>query len=160
VSARQGATATHSNPIWHGIFDGAYTQAGDYLNQDGTVWFIGTQRPLQPILCVETNRTLSASRPTVSDTMGTGPYGGVEGSLTLFTQWPAAVISNGANSRPRANLPADISIIVWTVLLPPIPDVSILPADLLTDTRGTKYLVIAAESDKMGWRLIAQQVTT
>ena len=160
VSPRHLMTAASNEPTWRGIFDGAYTQPGDYLLQDGTVWFIATQRQLQPILCVETNYVISASRSMATDIAGTAPYGGANGSTPLCIRWPAAVMPNGTNSQSHANLPADTSASVWKVLLPPIPNVTLLPSDHLMDDRGTSYLVTEAETSKTVWRLTVQQVTT
>src|SRR5690242_8986046 len=48
--------------FWRGIFDGHYTKAGDYIQLDGRPYFISSQEPLQPIICVRTNRVVSVSR--------------------------------------------------------------------------------------------------
>ena len=93
----KGGTETanaHGQPLWLGIFDASYTRAGDYLLLDSEIFFIASQAPLLPVLCVMTNRTISVSRPTVQTATGTNPYGGftVDTSFDLMTLWPASVL--------------------------------------------------------------------
>jgi hypothetical protein len=38
----------YGEALWYGIFDAAYTRPGDYLVQNGTVWFIASQQRLLP----------------------------------------------------------------------------------------------------------------
>jgi hypothetical protein len=45
--------------LWDGVFDSAYTRLGDYLMQGSSTWFIATQQPLLPVLCVRTSRVIS-----------------------------------------------------------------------------------------------------
>ncbi len=53
----------YGRATWFGVFDSAYTRPGDYLSGPPGVFFIAAQQPLLPVLCVLTNRTLSAIRP-------------------------------------------------------------------------------------------------
>src|SRR5579863_2090829 len=53
---------TYDHPLWNGIFDTAYTRVGDYLVQQGGIWFIAAQQSLMPVLCVRTDRVVSLTR--------------------------------------------------------------------------------------------------
>ena len=55
---------------------------------------------------------------------------------------------------------SDSSIPYWTVLLPAIPGVILLPADLMTDDLGRNAVVTAAELTDLGWRITVKQATT
>src|SRR3978361_1046923 len=49
--------AEYGNALWFGIFDASYTRTGDYLVMADAVFFIASQAPMLPVLCVRTNRT-------------------------------------------------------------------------------------------------------
>ena len=53
----------YGDALWHGVFDAAYTRPGDYLVQEGAIWFIAAQQRLLPVLCVRTNRVVAFWRP-------------------------------------------------------------------------------------------------
>lgn len=159
-----GSEARHAAPqvsgLWTGYFDGAYTRPGDYLVQDGLIWFIASQRRLQPILCVQTNRQLSVSRPILTTMVGQSSYGGVASSESLFVNWPASMTLSGTSGRPATDLPTDSPIPLWTVLLPEVPGVNLTVADMITDDLGRISVIIASEQTPLGWRLITKQATT
>ena len=157
----------YGNSLWQGVFDSAYTQPGDYLVQDSNVWFIAAQQQLLPILCVQTNRTVSFHRPSASSTIGLNPYGGVclETALTLVSQYPASVLGASSSGQPKTGLPGDTSIGVWNVLLPAAcapnrSPVILRPADLMIDDLGRTGTIAGAELTDLGWRLTVKQVTT
>src|SRR4051812_24301641 len=62
--------ATYGQPLWHGIFDSSYTRVGDYLVLEAETYFIASQAPLLPVLCVMANRTISITRPTLQTSTG------------------------------------------------------------------------------------------
>jgi hypothetical protein len=148
--------------LWHGLFDAAYTQPGDYLVQDGAVWFIAAQQRLLPVLCVRTTRTLSFSRAGAPTSTGVNSYGGITAVTTtpLLTGWPASVLGASGGGRPDTDLPGDTTVPYWSVLLPAWPGVTLLTADLLTDDLGRNATVAAAELTALGWRVTAKQATT
>jgi hypothetical protein len=67
------------DPLWMGIFDAAYTRAGDYLVRDDGIWFVASQHLLHPVLCVKTNRTIKISRQAAGTSLGMASYGGGHG---------------------------------------------------------------------------------
>ena len=147
----------------HGIFDAAYTQVGDYLVQPGGgTWFIASQEPLLPVLCVRTSRVVSFARAVAPTSSGVNPYGGVTATTTtpLLTNWPASVMGAAGGGQPEAGLPSDTTVPYWTVLLPAFPGVVLLPADLMTDDLGRNAVVSAAEMTSLGWRLTVKQAST
>lgn len=155
----------YGEALWYGIFDAAYTQPGDYLVQGDSIWFIASQQRLLPVLCVLTNRVVSFMRPAApSSTSGTSDttYGGITTATTtpLLTDWPASVLGASGRGHPTSDLPGDIAIPYWTVLLPGNPDIVLHPSDLMTDDLGRNAVVAAAELTELGWRIAAKQATT
>lgn len=155
----------YGTALWHGFFDSAYTVPGDYLAQNNDIWFIAAQQSLLPVLCVQTNRRISLSRPAAPTTVGINAYGGV--SLTdasvLITDWPASILGTASAGHPHADLPSDSSVPNWNVLLPVLSftDAPILqPSDLLIDDLNRVAVIIASELTGLGWRLTAKQATT
>ncbi len=146
----------------HGIFDAAYTQVGDYLVQPSGTWFIASQEPLLPVLCVRTSRMVSFARAVAPSATGVNGYGGLTASTTtpLLTNWPASVMGAAGGGQPEAGLPSDTTVPYWTVLLPAFAGVVLLPADLMTDDLGRSAVVSAAELTGLGWRLTVKQATT
>jgi len=152
----------YGDALWFGVFDAAYTCPGDYLVQHSGTWFVAAQQPLLPVLCVQTNRTISFVRPAAPDGVGVNAYGGIALSTAtpLFNAWPASVLTASAGSRPSANLPSDALVGTWTVLLPAVDGVVLRPADLMTDDLGRTGVIISAEITDLGWRLIVKQAST
>ncbi len=153
----------YGEALVHGIFDAAYTQVGDYLVQEGGgSWFIASQEPMLPVLCVRTSRVVSLARAIAPSTTGVNAYGGVTAATTtpLLTDWPASVMGAAGGGQPEAGLPSDSTVPYWTVLLPAFPGVVLLPADLLTDDLGRSAVVSAAELTALGWRLTVKQAIT
>lgn len=149
-------------PLWHGVFDAAYTRPGDYLVSSTSIWFIAAQQPLLPVLCVETNRRISFSRANAPLGIGINAYGGTSraAATPLLTDWPASVLTGSAGSRPNAELPADSETAIWNVLVPSFPGVVLRPTDLMSDDLGRLGVVAAAELTALGWRLVVKQAST
>lgn len=153
----------YGEPLVHGFFDSAYTRPGDYLVQpDGTTWFIASQEPLLPVLCIRTDRVVSFARAVAPSSTGVNGYGGVTATTTLplLSNWPASVTGAAGSGQPEAGLPSDSTVPYWTVLLPAFPGVLLMPADLMTDDLGRNAVVSAAEKTALGWRLSVKQATT
>ena len=151
----------YGSSLWHGFFDAAYTRPGDYLVQGRDVWFVAAQQRLLPVLCVQTNRIVSFSRPAAPSSTGANSYGGMvpSGNIPLLTGWPASVLGASGPGHPEADLPGDSTVPYWTVLLPAWQGVVLQPADLLTDDLGRNATVSAAEMTDLGWRITAKQAT-
>lgn len=162
IRGGQAQAVGYGTALWHGILDAAYTQAGDYLVRDDGVWFIAAQQRLLPVLCVQTNRVVSFSRPAAQGTTGINAYGGVtaESLVPLLEQWPASVITASTAGRPDAGLPSDASVPYSTVLMPAYAGVTLRVADLMSDDLGRTAAISAAELSDLGWRLTVKQVTT
>lgn len=153
---------SYGEELAYGIFDSAYTQPGDYLVQDGAVWFIVAQDPLQPVLCARTSRTVSVSRPAAPSATGPNSYGGLTTATAtrIAADWPACISGASGSGQPSADLPTNSSVPYWTVLLPNIPGVAFLPSDLLLDDLGRQAVVAAGEKTALGWRLTVKQAIT
>lgn len=152
----------HGDALWYGVFDAAYTRPGDYLVQGQSVWFVAAQRRLHPVLCVQTNRIVSFSRPAAPLATGVNDYGGItaETNLPLLTDWPASVFASAGRGHPEADLPSDVSVPYWNVLLPAIAGVLLRPADIIVDDLCRQAVVASAELTDLGWRVTAKQANT
>lgn len=151
-----GNPGRYGHAVWYGVFDAAYTRAGDYLAGQAGVFFVAAQRPLLPVLCVMTNRTVSVLRPAAPKTAGTNAYGGVvkAAAVPVLGNWPASVLAAGG--RQRGDLPSDSTEPSWAVLLPALP-AEIRVADVMTDDTGRSFVVASAEESDLGWRLLVRQ---
>jgi hypothetical protein len=152
----------YGEALCYGILDAAYTRPGDYLTQAEGVWFIAAQQRLLPVLCVRTNRIVSFLRAEAPSRTGVNQYGGktTAKSRPLLTNWPASVLGVASRGHPTADLPSDASVPYWTVLLPAVPGVVLLPSDRMADDLGRVAVVAAAELTELGWRITVKQATT
>jgi hypothetical protein len=155
-------TNTYGQPLWHGIFDASYTRPGDYLVLGSKTFFIASQEPLLPVLCVMANRTISAARPSVQTATGTNPYGGftANSSSALMARWPASVLGEDRMTKIAADLPGDQAIPYWNILVPAPSGVLLAPGDMITDDIGRSAVIAGSELTSLGWRIIAKMATT
>ena len=155
-------TNIHGDALWHGIFDAAYTLAGDYLVQPDRTMFIANQLGLAEPLCVQTNRRVTIARAVPPGLLGANPYGGpiAGNSVVLLENWPASVLGVNDAGKPTAGLPTDMSVPFWTVLMPAWRDVIIQSGDLFSDELGRSAVVGASELTDLGWRLTVKQAST
>jgi hypothetical protein len=152
----------YGDVLWHGIFDASYTRAGDYLVMDAGKFFIASQDPLLPVLCVKTNRVISILQPNAQTTNAGNSYGGYSSgsSAILMEQWPASVLGESRLTVNAANLPTDQGIPYWSVLLPAIARVILSPGDLITDDLNRTAVIAGSELTDLGWRIAAKMATT
>lgn len=163
ISAQGGENRANSygDPLWHGIFDASYTRTGDYLVAPSGTFFVISQDPLLPVLCVRVNRMITVSRVTLQSGAALNAYGGyVAGrSSALLTEWPASVFREAKSGPAAAGLPADQSVPYWTVLLPPTPTVSLAGGDIIVDDLGQTAIIAVPEITNLGWRISAKMAT-
>jgi hypothetical protein len=152
----------YGDVLWYGIFDGSYTRPGDYLIMGWGRFFIASQAPLLPILCVRTNRTISIAQPKMQTGIAGNSYGGyISGdSLSLIDGWPASVLGETRSSHSNADLPTDQVVPYWNVLLPSPPGVVLSPGDIITDDLGRTAIIAGSELTDLGWRISAKMATT
>lgn len=147
---------------WFGIFDASYTRPGDYIVLGSRRYFIASQEPLCPVLCVLTNRTISVSRPGVQTNVAANPYGGFTAAdaVTLMERWPASVLAERKSGATKTGLPTDQTASYLDILLPSCPDVILSLGDLVSDDLGRTATVNGSELTELGWRLSAKLATT
>ncbi len=152
---------SHGHPAFEAIVDSAYTHVGDYLVGAAATYLVVSKRPLEPLICVRTTRTLSFSRLVSQPAGGAGTYGGFARTSTdrVLTNWPASVIEAGT-SAVRAGLPTDLLVGGWSVLLALTSPIVLQTGDLMTDDLGRAGVVAAAELSEHGWRLLVRQAAT
>ena len=146
----------------YGIFDAAYTRPGDYLRSTrwrvvhrcSTKTFTGALCPDQPDRFVfapsgsRQRRRQQVWRDDRRDQAAIAYELACE-CLGCFSTWSS-----------NADLPGDTSAPYWTVLLPAVPGVVLLPSDLMSDDLGRNAVVAAAELTELGWRVAVKQATT
>ncbi len=158
----EGRAASYGHPLFEATVDAAYTQPGDYLVGPTYTWFVASQPPLLPVVCVKATRTVSVSRAGAMDGVGLGGYGGLQRQLAtpLLTNWPASLVSHGFGM-DRVDLPGDAKLGGWIVLLPILPcSIVLRTGDLVTDDLGRAGVVSWAELSDLGWRLFVRQAAT
>ena len=155
-------TNAYGDPLWRGIFDASYTKPGDYLVLDDKTFFIASQMPLLPVLCVMTNRLISVARPNVQTNTAINAYGGyISGnSIPLLGNWPASVLANSRSTSSKVDLPTDMAVPYWSLLMPCIQGVTLSAGDLITDDLGRTAVISVCELTNLGWRLDAKMATT
>lgn len=155
-------TNVYGEALWHGLFDASYTRPGDYLVASAGTYFIASQAPLLPVLCVRTNRTISFSRASIQTNPALNGYGGYTANarLTLMDKWPASVLGEGVSAGSPAGLPTDQAVPIWDVLLPSIADILLSPGDIVTDDLGRTAIIAGSELTDLGWRISAKMATT
>lgn len=157
---------TYGHPVWYGVFDSAYTQPGDYLveRDTGRTFFIASQPPLLPVVTVLAERIVSVLRPAGPAGFGVQAYGGVEiaAATPLLSDWPASMIEggHGGGARYAGDLPADVRLAAFTLLLPTLPGIVPRVEDLVTDDLGRNFVVSSAELSELGWRFVVRQVAS
>ena len=161
ATGRAARTNVFGDPFWHGIFDASYTKPGDYVVLNRGTYFIASQAPLLPVLCVIANRTLSITRSVPISTPD-GAYGGYTAGSTviLMDRWPASVLSASKTSSPGSNLPTDVLSPYWSVLIPAPSGIVLSPGDLISDDLGRSAVISGSELTDLGWRVVARLVTT
>lgn len=147
--------------LWHGLFDASYTRPGDYLVANSGMYFIASQAPLLPILCVRANRTISVSRESIQTSAALNAYGGYTPSDThiLMEKWPASVLGEGHSGASPAGLPTDQAIPCWTIFLPSIVGIILSPGDVVSDDLGRMAIIASSEITNLGWRISAKMAT-
>jgi len=157
-----GTTNAYGETLWHGIFDASYTQPGDYLALEKGTFFLASQAPLLPPLCVMTNRTISIARPNMQTNNATNPYGGYfsGSSVLLLDGWPACVLGENRSSSSGVNLPTDLAVPFWNVYMPATHGIILSCGDLVSDDLGRIAVISGSELTNLGWRLNAKMVTT
>lgn len=147
---------------WHGIFDASYTRPGDYLVLGTRRYFIASQEPLCPVLCILTNRTISVTRPSAQTNVAANPYGGytAAGTVTMMERWPVSMLAERKSGGTTTGLPTDQTALYLNILMPFWPDVILLSGDLVSDDLGRTATVNGAELTELGWRLSAKLATT
>jgi hypothetical protein len=162
ASGKYGHANQFGDVFWYGIFDGSYTQPGDYLVIGSGQFFVASQAPLLPILCVRANRIISIAQPKMQMGIASNAYGGytLGSSIILIDGWPASVLGENRSSRSITDLPTDQVIPYWSVLMPSPSGIVLSPGDIITDDLGRTAVIVGSELTDLGWRISARMATT
>ena len=162
LSSNNRRTNVYGEMLWHGVFDASYTRPGDYLVQASGIYFVASQAPLLPVLCVKTNRRISVIRPHMPMNINSNMYGGytLGSSVMLMESWPASILDANRSSASTTHLPGDQAVPYWNVLLPEVATVALTPGDLITDDLSRSAVITGSELTDLGWRINAKLATT
>lgn len=165
----------YDDVVLTGLFDGSNCQPGDFLVDPttGSVYFIIGMQPFLPILCVQANRTASATRsisqlspsggsgdsPLVSQPNGS-PYWGRQGDTgdTTPVVAPCCMIASAGRATSRSDMPSAAPGPSRFRIYMPIsvfPKGSLKDRDIITDEEGNRFQVEAAGWTNQGYRLEA-----
>ncbi len=116
------------------------------------------------MVTVLAERIVSVLRPAGPAGFGVQAYGGVEiaEATPLLSDWPASMIEggHGGGARYAGDLPADVRLAAFTLLLPTLPGIVPRVEDLVTDDLGRNFVVSSAELSELGWRFVVRQVAS
>lgn len=146
---------------WYAAYDPVDTlplALGDYLiRPTGDTLFLARISPFRPARMVLTNRTVDLLRTAMPASYGVQPYSGDTASadVVLASGWPCSWVQGTRGERGATDLPGDVRMPWYAILLPAIPGVTIRAADVLTNDIGQRVKVSAAELTDFGWRLTA-----
>ncbi len=152
----------YGKPTWFALFDASAAQVGDYLVGGEGAFFIAAMQLMLPVLVVSCNRTIAVSRPQQQTGIGAVSYGGntVAAETPLMTGWPASVLQGTKGEKSDVALPGDTRTPWWSILLPYFTGITIMPADIITDDLGRRYVVSSPELTDLGWRITASMAVT
>ena len=151
----------YNKPLWFALVDGAAVQINDYITDGGAnTWYVESLPPLQPIGVVNCNRVLTVSRPTSATGIGLLPYGGDVTEPVIMTAWPGSVLQGTRGEKGDTQLPGDVRLPWYEVLLPYAPGVQIKAFDVMTDEVGQRYRIASTERSNLGWRMTATLTQT
>lgn len=149
---------SYGDALWHGLFDTAQTQVGDYLvGEDGT-WFIAAQQPILPTICVACDRIVSIRRPAAPGAVGALGYSATvpDDEAVLMQGWPAGMVMRGIAKHGEANLPGEGPLGTMLIYLPAFPGIVLRNSDVVEDDLARRFVIGAAEITDLGWRLMAR----
>lgn len=151
----------YGKPVWYALADGSRLAVADYLQGDTGTYFVAAMQPLLPIAIVECNRVLNVLRPYSAPGVGVLPYGGDIASeeVSVMTAFPGSVLTKSRGERGETNLPGDVRVAWYEVLLPYV-GVEIKFADVIDTDNGMRLKVGTVERTELGFRMLAQYAGT
>lgn len=153
----------YGKATWYCLADGSLLARGDYLDGNGSTYFVAAMQPLLPILVVECNRVVSIYRPQQQEGVGAVGYGGntIDNQTAIVTNFPASILQGSKGEKNEVSLPGDTRSPWWIVLLPNIPgDAYLRTDDVLIDDFGRRFTLSSVEQTDLGWRITAAETGT
>ena len=125
------------------------------------IYFVTRFEPVRPLQVVLTNvlfDILEDAEEAAPGPRGRGGrvLGGVNANVEpIATGWPAWKSVGGRAETDPTRLPGDVRAPSWSVLLPPIPGVTLTRQMILREPSGLTLTISAAVLSEFGWQLIA-----
>lgn len=144
------------SPMFHAMLDGSQINIGDYL-QGAQLYFVAGLDSLQPPLAILCNGTFSLYERPETSGEGVKNYGGDEAATNtaLALNWPCSALM-GSRAVTGQTLPGDAGFGTFEFKLPSTFPVTILPAMIIVDGLGARYIVQVAEKTSYAWRVTAK----
>ncbi len=164
-----------SKPRAHLVFDPASLRPGDYLTgaleTGGAIetFFVSTVQSPAPPCGVRCNAVVNVTRApaAASGNAGFGVIAPMDtqigGEQEILTGWPASVLREGRGQNGDVNLPDDVKLGGYLILLPPSIPTELRTGDVLTNTtapENIRMVVAMAEQTHDYWKLLAQEATS
>lgn len=152
----------YGKPLWYPLVDGNQIQIGDVLVGDPYTFVIADMPPIDPIVAYLANATITIKRPMSNLGTGEQSYGGDYAPAEILIQvgCPASLLQGTKGEKGETNLPGDVRMPWFNVLVHAYPGVDINPADVFYDGLGRRFKISSAELSPRGWRLTATQAQT
>lgn len=155
--------AKYGDPVWQFLPENGLSLLNfDFMVNPDNIYYIIDVDPtdrLSPPICVECNKTITISRPSVSQQPGANGYSEyLPGTATiLYSNCPAAMIeySRGDNTTSM-KIPTSVKMPQYKVYLPMLGDVQIITGDIVQDSNNNRFAVSSVEITDLGYRLMAQ----
>ena len=154
--------ARYRQSMFHVLADATDLVVGDYLSGPDGVFFIVSVESVKAAAAVRTTATLALVRPVGGILAGANPPGGdgLATEITMLQGWPASMLAAGQGGSNDVNLPGDLRMGRWEVLLPRVAGAEIRSSDILVDQDAVRHVVMSAEASSLGWRIQATQEAT
>lgn len=152
----------YGKPIWYPLVDGNQVAIGDVLVGHPYTFVIADMPPIDPIVAFLANSTITIKRPTSNLGTGEQSYGGdyAPAETLIMLDCKASLLQGTKGEKGETNLPGDVRMPWFNVLLAAYKDITINPADVFYDHLGRRFKISSAELSVRGWRLTATQAQT
>jgi hypothetical protein len=153
------APSMYGKPVFGALLNRAPCRVGDYLTAPSGTYFLAAIQPLLPTAAVACNAVATVLRAAGNVTAGAQPYGGRTNAtdVVLMQGWPCSALTGGKQEAGRADLPGDVTMKGYTILMPIWPGVVIRTSDRISLDSGVMVTVAQAEGTDLGWRILGTQ---
>lgn len=145
----------YGNAVWQLVADGTLLQPYDYLKSTDQTYFVAGMQLTLPMLAVSCNQTVTIKRQTGPTGVGYQGYSGYDDTTaqTIYQNCPASYLQGTRGTQSDVNLPTDVKMPWFIVLIPYLGNQTIQTGDFLQNSNGINHIISSAELTDLGWRL-------